>query len=88
MTSDGDEWEFEASGPIQSYEEPLEYTAARNRDRFTAEMLERYCRALGIDLFNPDFYGPNAVMFVNKMPLNPGSPCLSREEALRKLGLV
>ena len=29
----------------------------RIRDRFTPEMLERYCRALGIELSNANFYG-------------------------------
>lgn len=87
VTSDGDEWEFSATGSVQPYEETLEYGAHRVRDRFTPEMLERYCKVLGIDLFNPDFYGPNAMMIVNKTPLRPGSPCLSREEAISKLGL-
>jgi hypothetical protein len=53
---------FEDGGPVQPWEEPEHYTARRKRDRLTPEMIERYCRALGIDdVFNPDYYsGPSA----------------------------
>ena len=87
VTCDDDGWAFDTNGPVQPFEETLEYSAHRVRDRFTAEMLERYCAALGIDLFNPEFYGPNAVMVVDRSPLSPTSPCLSREEARHALGL-
>jgi hypothetical protein len=52
---------FEDGGPVQPWEEPEHYTARRKRDRLTPEMIERYCRALGIDdVFNPDYYsGPS-----------------------------
>jgi hypothetical protein len=84
---DGERWVFHATGPIQPFEETLEYGAHRVRDRFTPLMLERYCAALGIDLFAPDFYGPNAVLLINKGPFASEPKCFSRQEALDKLGL-
>jgi hypothetical protein len=82
-----DRWVFDANGPVQPFEELLEYGARRVRDRFTPEMLERYCAALGIDLFNADFYGPNAVKIVNKGPYVSDLMQYSRREALFQLGL-
>jgi hypothetical protein len=54
-------YHFEQFGTVQPWEEPEHYTARRKRDRLTPEMIERYCRALGIDdVFNPDYYsGPS-----------------------------
>lgn len=83
-----DRWVFSTSGPVQSFEEPDKYKSVSASDRFTPEMLERYCRALGIDVFNPDFYGPNAVMVAKITPITGGSRPLSLEEARRNLGLV
>jgi len=47
-------WHFPVSGTQQAFEEPEAYSARRVRDRFTSAMLERYCQALGVDVFNPD----------------------------------
>jgi hypothetical protein len=54
-------YHFEQFGAVQPWEEPEHYAARRRRDRLTPEMIERYCRALGIDdVFNPDYYsGPS-----------------------------
>ena len=49
-------WEFGAYGEPLPFEELDTYTAKRIKDRLTAEMIERYCRNLDIDLFDPDFY--------------------------------
>ena len=59
---DGSHWVFDAVGTPQDFEEIDAYQAPRVRDRFTSEMLERYCRALGLDVFNPQAYGPRAVL--------------------------
>jgi hypothetical protein len=58
-----DGWEFTAKGPVLPFEHTERYRARRIRDRFTPEMLQSYCRALGIDVFNADFYGPEFVLF-------------------------
>jgi hypothetical protein len=59
---DGSRWVFDAVGTPQDFEELDAYKAPRVRDRFTSEMLERYCKALGVDVFNPQAYGPRAVL--------------------------
>ena len=58
-----DGWEFGANGPPLPFEESERYNERRIRDRFTDEMLERYCAQLGIDLFNENFYGPEFELF-------------------------
>ncbi len=67
-----DRWEFFATGVEQPFEEPEAYEARRIRDRFTSGMLERYCQALGIDVFNPDAYGPEAVYLEQRVPYDLG----------------
>jgi hypothetical protein len=62
LTHDGRRWQFGASGEMQPYEMPERYRARHKTDRFTSEMLEMYCRALGIELFDTSFYGPRAVL--------------------------
>lgn len=83
-----DGWEFFAIGPEQPFEEKEKYSSRRTVDRFTPEMLERYCLALGIDVFNADFYGPTALMATTRSPLPHTSLPLSRTEARAKLGLA
>lgn len=58
---DGNRWVFSANGVEQWFEEADAYEARRVRERFTLEMLERYCKALGIDVFDPERYGPAPV---------------------------
>jgi hypothetical protein len=60
-------WKFENSGTPLSFEEPETYKARRIRDKFPFELLDRYCRALGLQPFVADFYlppeQPNATLF-------------------------
>lgn len=77
---DGENWEFSASGNVQPFEEVDRYEAEQIRDRVTPDMLERYCRALGIDLFNADFYGPKGMLFVNKGPFVSEAPTMTWDE--------
>lgn len=56
-------WEFDAYGEPFAVEEVERYGERRIKDRLTPEMVERYCRHLGIELFDPDFYaGPATVI--------------------------
>jgi hypothetical protein len=73
LAFDGNKWEFNATGTVQAFEETDAYQAPRVRDRFSSVMLERYCQAMGIDVFNPDEYGPEAVIFEREvvMPEEP-----------------
>lgn len=55
-------WEFAAGGEVQPYEQPENYRKRNIVDRFSPEMLESYCKALGIDLFEPGFYGDRCLL--------------------------
>lgn len=57
-TNQCNRWEFDSSGRIRPFEQPERYKARRIRDRFTPEMLDEYCQALGIRPFDETFYGP------------------------------
>jgi hypothetical protein len=52
-------WDFGSTGQVQPFEQTEKYNLKRKTERFTVEMLEQYCAALGIRLFDPDFYGPD-----------------------------
>ncbi|MGE3465514.1 MAG: hypothetical protein AB7J13_01160 [Pyrinomonadaceae bacterium] len=66
---DGGRWIFETDGQVQSFEETNKYSEPRIRDRFTIDMLERYCRALGIDPFERSFYGERGLLFRFSNPI-------------------
>ena len=79
--NDGGDWRFSADGMQQPFEEPKSYKARRIADRFTDEMLERYCKALGIGLFDKSFYGTKAALINTIQKLPSGAPVMSLEEA-------
>lgn len=69
VVQDGSRWRFDAHGVVQDFEEVEAYVARRVEDRLTPEMLQRYCRALGLEPFAPDFYaGPS------RLVTNPSAP--------------
>jgi hypothetical protein len=53
-----DTWDFDVAGEPLPFEEIDRYAEKFAKNRFTPEMLERYCKAMGIDFFNEDFYAP------------------------------
>jgi hypothetical protein len=55
-------WRFGLKGEPQPFEEPEQYKRRRIIDRFTCDMLERYCAAVGVRLFDPEFYGPDGYL--------------------------
>ena len=69
--NDGGSWVFSTEGTEQAFEEPEQYAARRIRDRLTDEMLERYCGACGIRLFDGAFYGPKAAIITTIQKLPP-----------------
>ena len=81
VTFDGRKWVFSATGTEQPFEEAETYRAPRVRDRFTSEMLERYCNALGIDVFNADAYGPDSVFVETQGNLPPEAVVMTLVEA-------
>lgn len=84
----GSRWEFGANGVEQAFEEPERYRARRVRDRFTSDMLERYCQALGIDMFNVYAYGPDAVLIESGEPVPSHLTVKSLAEVQQWLGIV
>jgi len=62
-------------------EEPESYKARRIADRLTGEMLDRYCKALGIMVFDDAFYGMKAALINTVQKLPPGAPVMSLEDA-------
>jgi hypothetical protein len=65
---DGGRWIFETSGEPLPFEELDRYRTRRVRDRFTSDMLERYCQALDVDVFNGEFYRGPAVLVSHTPP--------------------
>jgi hypothetical protein len=55
-------WEFVAQGEVQPYESTESYRRRRVADRLTPEMLGAYCAALGIQVFEADFYGGQCLL--------------------------
>lgn len=85
---DGSKWLFTLAGTEQAFEETEAYRARRVRDRFTSQMLERYCRALGIEVFDPSAYGPEAVLFESQVIMAPHGLVMSLEQAQERLEIV
>jgi len=75
---DGDRWRFETNGEPLPFEERERYTVRRVRDRFTSDMLERYCQELGVDVFNADFYRSPAVLVSHTPPTETRAQHLAR----------
>ncbi|GBE23813.1 hypothetical protein BMS3Bbin02_00078 [bacterium BMS3Bbin02] len=88
VTFTGSRWEFHANGTEQVFEEPEVYETRRVRDHFTTDMLERYCQALGIDVFSPGAYGPGAVLLTSHVRTAPGGYVMTLAEVQEYLGIV
>jgi hypothetical protein len=78
--NDGGSWLFSADGIEQPFEESERYNARRIADRLTGDMLERYCKALDIKLFDEAFYGTKAAIISTIQKLTPESPVMSLDE--------
>ncbi len=50
-------------------------------------MLERYCLALGLDVFNGAAYGPGAALVVSRVPMPSKIVAMSLGEAQDWLGI-
>ncbi len=71
---------------LSTFEEPGRYRVRRIADRFTDDMLERYCKALGIAFFDGAFYGTKAAVVNTVQKLASGSPVMSLEDARSRTG--
>lgn len=88
VVNDAGGWEFNTLGEVQSFEQVDRYATRRIADRLTAEMLEDYCRALGIDLFNEHFYGGAGVISHAYPWFLPRLATTTLAEARAQLGLT
>jgi hypothetical protein len=79
-------WTFNLFGPVQPFEEEDRYSARRLKNRFTPEMVERYCQALGVRLFDDDFYCGPAVMLSTLDQWQNGWRELTLAEAWENIG--
>jgi hypothetical protein len=85
----GPRWHFILDGELQEIEELDRYADARVRSRFTEELLERYCSAVGVRLFDTGFYG-SGLLVESSLPDNLGPEALhpvSFEDLRRSSGL-
>jgi hypothetical protein len=62
LMNDGGKWIFEERGDRLPFENAETYRAGRVRDRFPFELLARYLKELGLEPFNEQFYGSQAVL--------------------------
>ncbi len=81
VTFDGSRWRFDLSGVEQGFEEVDAYRARRVRDRFTSDMLERYCHSLGVEVFTADAYGPEAVFIESRVTMPPDGAVMTLAQA-------
>jgi hypothetical protein len=87
VTKDVGGWEFAAGGEIQPYEQTENYRKRKVAERFTAEMLESYCAALGIELFSADSYGGRCLLSHTKRAAPMIGPTMSISDARSHLFL-
>jgi hypothetical protein len=63
LTNNGNTWEFEDYGEPFSFENQELYRARCTEDRFDVLLLHDYLKHLGIDAYNPNFYGKRWSLF-------------------------
>jgi hypothetical protein len=80
-------WTFNSVGTVQDFEQVDRYAARKIADRFTPEMLEDYCRAFGINLFDEDFYGGVGFIIHSYPWFLPKLATSTLAEARKQLGL-
>lgn len=62
-------WIFETNGTPQPFEQLDKYNNLKIKERFTCEMLENYCMALGVELFDADFYRSEGMLIIDRKVL-------------------
>jgi len=80
-------WRFDASGTVQPFERVEHYKNRIIRNRFTVELLDEYCQALGVRLFDESYYAGPGVLVVIRDPLPAGSIEVSLAEAQEAMAL-
>ena len=77
-------WRFDTLGDPLPFEEVEKYSSRLSRDKFTSAMIERYCKALGLDVFNESAYGPRAAIITSAVGCGPNSIRGSLEDCQRE----
>jgi len=88
VSYDGSRWVFGANGTEQWFEDLDAYKARKIRDRFTTELLERYCKALDLDVFDADAYGPRAVLVRTPAEIPKDGYVMTLNEVQRWLEII
>ena len=70
LVNDAGRWHFYRFGEKQPFENEKAYKARRKPDRFTVEMLVKYCRALGIPVYDRDWYSNNVIIIERISPVD------------------
>jgi hypothetical protein len=83
--NDGGKWVFFQRGEVQSFEQLEQYNNKRVQDRFTPDLLESYCTALGIRLFNETFYGQKCFLVHQLTKFPSTSPRMTFHHAQAQL---
>jgi hypothetical protein len=84
---DGRKWVFALGGQQQAFEDPKAYLARSVRDRFTSDLMIKYCRALGVSPYDQSFYGTEAILFEQTDPVQHPNVEVTLEQARTWLGL-
>jgi hypothetical protein len=87
VSNDVGGWSFSESGGVQPYEDLDAYKKRRIQERLTLQMLERYCRALGVEVNQVDFYGPRSCAVRTTGQRHRGDLSMSIAEANSHLNL-
>lgn len=58
-------WHWDATGTVQSFEDPTLYDRRIKRERFELDALNRYCTGLGISRADSSFYGSRGLLVDN-----------------------
>jgi len=87
VSNDVSGWSFSESGDVQPYEEVEAYKKRQIQERLTFEMLERYCRALGVEANRLDFYGQQSCAVKTTGQKHRGDFSMSIAEANSHLDL-
>jgi len=87
-TNDGGRWSWDVSGEPLEFENVEYYRRRRIRDRFPRWLLEEYCRALSIPVFEESFYGTRGLLISNMARRSlPNLRTESLEDRRAQLGL-
>jgi hypothetical protein len=86
-THDGNRWIFHATGKVQDFERLERYAARTIPDRFPPELLDEYCRAMGIRYFEPTFYESAGVVVESEVHVGPGVLVMRLAQAQAWLGI-